>query len=99
MATKAQHFKAEVDRAKHAGRAPSAVRKGKKKPTAAARPAAPKPRGRRRNSLYELEPAAARPSRKSTRKSNNRIKTDGVLRINQIGRASSSKTRAGQRRA
>ncbi len=51
-----------------------------------------------RKSSYEFEIAqGARPSRKSTRKSNNRQKTDGGLRMTAVNRSSMASARAQRR--
>jgi hypothetical protein len=49
-----------------------------------------------KTSRYELELASKRPSRKQTRKSNHRQKTDNALRITEMARVASPKSRAGR---
>jgi hypothetical protein len=77
MATKAEWFRYLSERS-----GPKRTKKAKRK----AGPAEPKPHNlsvRDRKALYALEDVApgARPSRKSTRKSSNRQKTDSAIRL------------------
>lgn len=111
MATKAQQYRAEMQRAAQkgtrkgrgaaggAGTAGStgAAKKGQGRvkhriPNQASRNEAPV---RARNSSYELEiSATSRPSRKQTRKSRNRQKTDSALRITAMTRHARPQARA-----
>jgi hypothetical protein len=111
MATKAQRYRAEMQRAAQkgtrkaprtaggAGRIAStrAAKKGQGRakdriPNQASHNEAPV---RARNSSYELEiSATSRPSRKQTRKSRNRQKTDSALRITAMNRHARPQARA-----
>ena len=104
MATKADRFRTSAERQaqkrkppKRSARAAMAARRERAK----ARLRAPNPATRNeapahaRKSSYELELATTtRPSRKQTRKSSNRQKTDSGLRISAMNRVSSPKARA-----
>jgi hypothetical protein len=107
MATKGERFKAEQQRAAHAGRprheshesaAKRAAARGRMKdlvPNPAAHNQAPRAA---RNSLYEHEVSVTtRPSRKSTRKSPTHIKTDATLRITTMNKNAAPRNRAGRR--
>lgn len=104
MATKAQRFKAELERkarASHPLRRPHepagkrAAERGRFKdrlPNPTSHNEAP---SASKNSAYALEPSATpRPPRKSTRRSPTHLKTDSALRITVMNRNSSPKTRA-----
>jgi hypothetical protein len=103
MATKAQQFKAEMERVaqaiKRAGKPAKTKRRNPRRkdriPNQASHNEAP---SRTRKSSYAFEVAAtARPSRKSTRKSSNRQKTDSGLRIAAMKRNASPESRASRR--
>src|SRR5882672_7795048 len=93
MATKAEEFKAETQRASHAGRPPGgdhlsagvrAARRGRRKdrlPNPTSHNEAPESKRKdRKNTLYVLEPdATPRPPRKSSRGSATHLKTDSPL--------------------
>jgi hypothetical protein len=96
MATKAERFKAEQQRAArldHGKRKTGAVQRKQDPTPRASHNAAPRAG---RNSVYELEPSpdAKRPSRKSSRKSATHIKTDSALRIAVMNKTTSPKARA-----
>lgn len=104
MATKAQRFKAEMQRAAQAthpprpGHEPAGKRaeeRGRKKdrfPNPTSHNEAPTAM---KNSAYELEPSSTpRPPRKSTRRSPAHLKTDAPLRITVMNRNASAKRRA-----
>jgi len=104
MATKAERFKAELQRQAHAqhparaGHEPAgkrAKRRGRVKdrlPNPTSHNEAPTAG---KNSAYELEPSSTpRPPRKSTRRSPTHLKTDSALRITVMNRNASPKTRA-----
>jgi hypothetical protein len=105
VATRAERLKTQQERAAQrrkaaaaaAGKAPA--RKPRKKdriPNQASHNEAPT-RGRRR-SRYEFEVSLTeRPSRKSTRKSSNRQKTDSALRTRTMSQNAQPRTRAGRR--
>ena len=105
VATKAERLKTQVERAAQrrkaaaaaAGKAPA--RKPRKKdriPNQASHNEAPA-RGRKR-SRYEFEVSLTeRPSRKSTRKSSNRQKTDSALRTRAMSQNAQPSTRATRR--
>lgn len=88
MATKAEIFRSATER------------------TGAGRPAAKKKAGGRdglphntaaragKNSAYEFEVSAERPSRKSTRRSPTHLKTDATLRLTAVERGSTPAARA-----
>ena len=88
MATKAEIFRSETQRT-GAGRAGAkkkvAARDGVPHNTAARA---------RKNSAYEFEVSAERPSRKSTRRSPTHQKTDSALRLTAVRRNSSPGARA-----
>jgi hypothetical protein len=94
MATKAERFKSDTQRAAHAGRAPAARKQ-------AGKPATPRdglphntaPRARK-NSAYEFEVSEGRASRKSSRRSPTHLKTDAPLRLAAVERGSTPKQRA-----
>src|SRR3954470_7158259 len=91
MATKAEEAKAEMQRAAHAG-------KPKKRATHGAK--AKKPHNmtgvRGRKSTYQLDSVAVgtRPPRKSSRRSDNRQKPDGPLRITEMNKNARPQARA-----
>jgi hypothetical protein len=94
MATKTEQFKARVQRANH--NRPPQPKKPKRDryrlPNPTSHNEAPRAE---KTSRYTLElSAGARPSRKSTRKSENRQKTDSQLRITNMNRNSSPGERA-----
>lgn len=105
MATKSDQYKADSQRAAQTKKKPAAasgagrpVRKGK--PRAAA---VPNPAGhnlstgaaKKKNSTYAFEVSeTTRPSRKSTRRSPNHIKTDAPLRITAMNKNNSPRARA-----
>jgi hypothetical protein len=100
MATKAERFKAEQQRAaraNHTKRRPRRKAQKRRAPGAGnpirpSRNAAP---SAGRNSSYELEASASgRPSRKSSRKSATRVKTDAPLRIKTMMLSASPQARA-----
>lgn len=104
MATKAQRFKAEMQRAAYANHDPEpshasagvqAARRGRTKdrlPNATSHNEAPRAT---KNSAYELETSTtARVSRKSTRKSHSHLKTDSALKMTTMARNSSPRARA-----
>jgi hypothetical protein len=105
MATKAERFKVEMERAaqrrkaangaKGKNRAKAANRRSRRLDLTATHATHNDARARGKKSSYALEVAAtARPSRKSTRKSRNRQKTDSVLRSTEVRRNASPKARA-----
>jgi hypothetical protein len=106
MATKADTYRAEVQREAQASkpkrrrsRGPVAERDRPKEryPNPTSHNEAPRAA---KNSVYELEPGQTkRPSRKSTRRSPTHVKTDSALRITAVTRNTSPKARAGQRPA
>jgi hypothetical protein len=100
MATKAERFSAEQQRAardKHPKRRPrrkarKRARAGAGNPTRPSHNAAPRAG---RNSSYELEASATgRPSRKSSRKSATHVKPDAPLRIKAMMLTASPQARA-----
>jgi hypothetical protein len=111
MATKAEEFKAETERAARARRAPGgdhlsagvrAARRGRRKdrlPNPTSHNEAPRAKRRaKRNTPYELEPSStARPSRKSSRRSPSHVKTDSPLRIATMLRNGSAEARAARK--
>jgi hypothetical protein len=102
MATKAQRFRYQMERAAHEGRPRAAgrrpARRGPPKdpvPNPTAHNRAPRAT---KNALYELEVSATtRPPRKSTRRSPTHIKTDSALRITAMNRNATPVARAGRR--
>ena len=105
MATKTERFKAEMQRAaqrskaasggKAKTRAKAANRRSRREDLTATHATHNDSRARGKKSSYALEVVAtARPSRKSTRKSSNRQKTDSGLRITAMKRNASPKARA-----
>ena len=102
MATKAERYRAEMQRAaqakapkKTAASGRSAGRAKDRIPNQASHNEAPV---RGRNSSYELEISATpRPSRKQTRKSHDRQKTDSQLRIAEMNRNARPQARAMRR--
>jgi hypothetical protein len=110
MATKAERFRAEAQRTAHPARPASgghvaaglrAARRGRTKdrlPNPTSHNEAPRAKEKaKHNVFYELEPSTAgRPSRKSTRGSPTRQKTDSVLRIAAMNRNATPKSRAGR---
>jgi hypothetical protein len=106
MATKAERFKVEMERAaqrrKAAGggakgktRAKAANRRSRRQDLTATHATRNDARARGKKSSYALEVVGStRPSRKSTRKSRNRQKTDSVLRNTEMKRNASPKARA-----
>jgi hypothetical protein len=100
MATKAERFRAEAQRAAQKVKRPK-IPSGRRGP---AKDDVPNPTSHnesaraRKNATYELEVSStARPSRKSTRLSPTHIKTDSVLRITAMNRNATPKARAGRR--
>ena len=103
MATKAERFKSDTQRA--AQKAPAKTRSkpagktaattGRSKP-GTARAGLPHNTAARagKNSAYEFEVSVARPSRKSTRRSPTHVKTAATLRLTAVGRGSTPKARA-----
>jgi hypothetical protein len=104
MATKAQRFKAEMQRRAHAnhpaqpGREPAAKRAKKRGrikdrlPNPTSHNEAPRAA---KNSAYTLEPSSTPPPpRKSTRRSPIHLKTDSALRLTVMKRNASPKARA-----
>lgn len=91
MATKAERFKSDTQRAAHAGRPASA----KKKP-GTPRAGVPHNTAARaaKNSAYEFEVSEGRASRKSSRRSPTHLKTDATLRKTAMERGSTPKERA-----
>ena len=95
MATKAEEWKAEMQRAARAG-------KPKKRATHGAKAKKPpsKPHNltgaRGRKSTYQLDSVAVgtRPPRKSSRRSDNRQKPDGPLRITEMNKNARPQARA-----
>jgi hypothetical protein len=106
MATKAEQFKSDAQRAAHAKSGAEGARKGAGK-SARARPrknASPNPTSHNeaprvgKQGAYELEPSTtSRPPRKSTRRSPAHLKTDSSLRIRSMNRTASPQQRAGSR--
>ena len=107
MATRAERFRAEQQRAAHdgkpkeAGHDPAGKRarqRGRIKdryPNPTSHNEAPRSA---KNSAYELEPStSARPSRKSTRRSPTHIKADAPLRVTTVIRNASPQARAQRR--
>jgi hypothetical protein len=91
MATKAERFKSDTQRAAHAGR-PAAVKKKPGTPRAGL-PHNTSARARK-NSAYEFEVSEGQPSRKSSRRSPTHLKTDNTLRRTAMQRGSTPKERA-----
>jgi Tfp pilus assembly protein PilE len=95
MATRAEEAKAEMQRAAHAGKPKKRATHGAKakKTPDKAHNLAPK---RNRKSSYQLDPVAVgkRPPRKSSRRSDNRQKPDGPLRITEMNKNSRPQARA-----
>jgi hypothetical protein len=97
MATKAERFKAEAMRSgqKKPARPPKHKRDIHRMPNPTAHNESSRAKKR---SGYALEFAqTVRPSRKSSRKSNNRQKTDSVLRTTAMNRNASPEVRAARR--
>jgi hypothetical protein len=104
VATKAERFRAEVERSgpkqrKRPRRPKQAAQSKRRVGDGAAAPARTSHNYAARaekKSAYDIEFAAPhqRPSRKSTRKSHNRIKTDSALRITTMNQAASPEARA-----
>jgi hypothetical protein len=104
MATKAQRFKAEMQRNAHAKHPPRPARDPAGKRAAERgrfKERLPNPTSHNeaptasKNSAYELEPSSTpRPPRKSTRRSPTHLKTDAALRITVMNRNASPKARA-----
>jgi len=99
MATKAERFKSDTQRA--ARKAPAKTRsktagKPERNKPGTARDGLPHNTAARarKNSAYEFEVSVARPSRKSTRRSPTHLKTDATLRLTAVSRGSSPKQRA-----
>ena len=94
MATKAEIFRSDAQRTGAGKRAATAANPAKKK--AAARDGVPHNTAARarKNSAYEFEVSAERPSRKSTRRSPTHVKTDSALRLTAVRRSSSPGSRA-----
>jgi hypothetical protein len=102
MATKAERFRAETQRAAQKVKPPK-IPSGRRGPAKddVPNPAAHNQGARaRKNATYELEVSStSRPSRKSTRLSPTHIKTDSVLRITAMNRSVTPTARAGRRGA
>ncbi len=96
MATKAERFKAEQQRAAGLDHGKRKAKRVGRQQNALSRPSHNTAPRAGRNSLYALEasPDAKRPSRKSTRKSATHIKTDSALRITVMNKTASPKARA-----
>ena len=104
MATKAERFKTEEQKAAHGRRAPRqaqvsagirAARRGRRKDRLPSPTSHNEGARAARNGTYELEPGTtARPSRKSTRRSPTHIKNDSALRLAEMHRAASPQLRA-----
>jgi hypothetical protein len=98
MATRAEQAKADMQRAAHAGKPKRRATRGAKavKPPAKPHNVALR-RGRDRS--YQLDPVAVgkRPPRKSSRRSDGRVKTDSSLRIAAINRNARPESRAARR--
>jgi len=91
MATKAERFKSDAQRAAQGGRGTSA----KKKPGTKRAGVPHKTAARaRKNSAYEFEVSEGRASRKSSRRSPTHLKTDATLRKTALERGSTPKQRA-----
>jgi len=88
MATKAETFRSNAQR--------TGAAKGAAKKKVAARDGVPHNTAARagKNSAYEFEVSADRPSRKSTRRSPTHVKTDSALRLNAVRRSSAPGARA-----
>jgi len=100
MATKAEDYKAEMQRKAHAAQKKAVPPRPRSKMS---RPNVPNPAAHNtslragKNSPYELEVSATtRPSRKSTRRSFNRLKPDNPLRIAAVNEVVSPRARAGR---
>jgi hypothetical protein len=99
MATKAERFKSDTQRAAQqaAGKRTSkaAGKSGRSSP-GTARDGLPHNTAARagKNSVYEFEVSAARPSRKSTRRSPTHVKTDTALRLRATRRTRTPEARA-----
>jgi hypothetical protein len=104
MATKAERFRYELEREKPrktknvggrnaAAKGPRRQRVAKQKAGSRARGAIPHT-SRSSRAAFALETSRGRPSRKSTRKSANRIKANSNLTRREIRRVRSPKTRA-----
>jgi len=110
MATKAEEFRAEAQRAAHRGRGSNgghvsagirAARRGRTKdrlPNPTSHNEAPRSKRKEKNNFsYELEPdTTSRPPRKSTRGSPTHQKTDSSMRIRAMNRNATPETRAGR---
>jgi hypothetical protein len=96
MATRSQQFRAQAQRDAH-----NAKPKARAKPKPRGRLSVPNPAGHNtaprvnKTGRYELEVSAQpRPSRKQTRKSKNRQKTDNTMRIAKINDIARPRSRA-----
>jgi len=95
MATRAEEAKAAQQRAAHAGKPKKRATSGAKAKKRPVKPHNLAPR-RGRKSSYQLDSVAVgtRPPRKSSRRSDNRQKPDGPLRITEMNKNARPQARA-----
>ena len=98
MATRAEQAKAATQRAAHAGKPKKQATRGAKAKKRPVKPHNVAPR-RGRKSAYQLDSVAVgtRPPRKSSRRSDNREKPDGPLRITAMNKNARPQGRAARR--
>jgi len=101
MATKAETFKSETQRAAHGvgAKARKLARDQASKKPNPAREGLPHNTAARagKNSPYEFEVSATRPSRKSTRRSPTHLKTDATMRLTATERTTAPRARAARK--